>query len=76
MATKKDYQAAADILHERVKNSLVRIDGVAIPGLMKPGHSHGLIYDLVRVMAGQFADNYAKDNPRFNRELFMQAIFH
>lgn len=76
MATREDYQATAGILHERVKDSLVRIDGVAIPDLMKPGHSHGLIYDLVRLMANQFADNYAKDNPNFKRDLFMQAIFH
>lgn len=81
MLTRKDFQATADILHERVKDSLVRVDGVAIPGLCKPGlckpgHSHGLIFDMVRVMSQQFADNFAASNPRFDREKFMRAVFH
>lgn len=75
MLTKKDFEATAGILHEQVKNSLVRVDGAAIPGLMLPGVTHEVTYNLVRRIAGEFADIYEADNPAFRRDLFFRAIF-
>lgn len=75
MLTRKDFQATADILHERVKDSLVRVDGVAIPGLMLPGLTNNVTYNLIRRIAGEFADLYEADNPAFRRDLFFKAIF-
>ena len=76
MLTRKDFQATADILHERVKDSLVRVDGVAIPGLIAPGLTNNVTYNLIRRMAGEFAEQFKASNPKFDEQKFMQAVFH
>lgn len=76
MPTKKDFQATADILHAQVKDSLVRVDGKAIPGLMLQEEKHITTYTVVRRIAGEFADIYEQANPAFRRDLFFQAVFH
>jgi len=75
MFTRENFQAVADILHERVKDSLVRVDGKAIPGLIAPGLTNNVTYNLIRRMAGEFAEQFKASNPQFDEQKFMRAIF-
>lgn len=73
MMTRKDFQATADILRSQIRQTQVLIDGLVIPGLVKPENQK--THDALRDMMYQFADLFAASNPAFDREKFVRACF-
>jgi hypothetical protein len=59
MMTRKDYVVTAEILNDK---------------LYALGNSSVVLRDVVEEIAKDFADYFEEDNPRFNRERFMQAV--
>lgn len=73
MLTRKHFQKTADILNARIRTCLANVDGVSIPGLVLPVMAGE--YNQLGSLADEFADWFADDNPSFNRERFMQAVY-
>jgi len=73
MLTRKDFQATADILREQIRETQVLIDGVVIPGLVKPAMQAQ--HDMLRELMYGFADWFQSDNPKFDRDVFIRACF-
>ena len=73
MLTRGIFENTASILNESVRSCLVKVDDINIPGLVNPG-MHGE-YRQISLLAAHFADWFAEDNPRFDRERFMQAVY-
>lgn len=73
MMTRPDFEKFASILNGRIRMCLVSVDGVNIPGLVLPEMVGE--YAQLTSLADEIADWFEEANPRFDRELFMQAAY-
>lgn len=73
MMTRKHFQKTADMLNVRIRMCLVSVDGVRIPGLAYPEMAGE--YAQLTSLADEFADWFTEENPSFNREVFMKAVY-
>ena len=71
MFTCENFQATADILRTQIRETQILIDGKVIPGLVKP-EKQGT-HDVLREMMYEFANMFAENNPRFDRDKFIRA---
>ena len=73
MMTRKHFVRAASILNARIRTCLVSVDGVSIPGLILPEMASE--YTQLDSLADEMADWFEDENPAFNREVFMKAVY-
>jgi hypothetical protein len=74
MMTAPHFAAMAEIFNAMYRDSYaVTVGDVAIPGLCKAGKEADFVN--FRLMVSASATYFEEDNPRFNRDRFIRAVY-